>query len=56
MSSVPATPWIVPVLAFVLSAAALAMLSRARQRMPHDHPSGRSLHDRATGMAMLRTR
>ncbi|MDH5246880.1 MAG: glycosyltransferase family 4 protein [Betaproteobacteria bacterium] len=40
------SPWFAPLLAAALSAATLALLARGRGRLPQDHPSGRSLHDR----------
>jgi len=40
------SPWIAPAAALVLSAVTLALLARLRGQMPHDVPSGRSLHDR----------
>jgi UDP-N-acetylmuramyl pentapeptide phosphotransferase/UDP-N-acetylglucosamine-1-phosphate transferase len=44
--ALPHSPWIAPLLAAALCAAALGLLARRRGRLPQDHPSGRSLHDR----------
>jgi UDP-N-acetylmuramyl pentapeptide phosphotransferase/UDP-N-acetylglucosamine-1-phosphate transferase len=46
MNAPPASHWIAPALAFALSSAVLALLMLSRRRLPHDHPSGRSLHER----------
>ncbi len=46
MIALPPSPWFAPLLAVALSAAALGLLVRRRGRLPQDHPSGRSLHDR----------
>ena len=39
-------PWTSVLLAAGLSALVLAVLERGRGRLPHDHPTGRSLHER----------
>jgi UDP-N-acetylmuramyl pentapeptide phosphotransferase/UDP-N-acetylglucosamine-1-phosphate transferase len=46
MTSLPFSPWLAAILAATLSAVALGLLARGRGRLPHDHPTGRSLHDR----------
>jgi len=40
------SPWLAVLLAVPLSAGTLALLDFGRGRLPHDHPTGRSLHDR----------
>jgi len=46
MSALAESPWVAPVLAGLLAAAALGLLSWSRGRLPLDYPSDRSLHDR----------
>jgi UDP-N-acetylmuramyl pentapeptide phosphotransferase/UDP-N-acetylglucosamine-1-phosphate transferase len=46
MTALAHASWPAPALAAALCAAALWLLSRGRSLLPHDHPSGRSLHDR----------
>jgi UDP-N-acetylmuramyl pentapeptide phosphotransferase/UDP-N-acetylglucosamine-1-phosphate transferase len=44
--ALPHSPWFAPLLAAALCAAMLGLLAQGRGRLPQDHPSGRSLHDR----------
>ena len=46
MINLPYSPWLAAMLAATLSAVALGLLARGRGRLPQDHPTGRSLHDR----------
>ena len=46
MTIFEASPWLAPLLAAALSAAALALVVRGRRHLPQDYPTGRSLHDR----------
>ncbi len=46
MSSGPLSTGLAVLLAGVLSATTLGVLALARRHLPHDHPSGRSLHGR----------
>jgi len=46
MSLGPLSPWLAVLLAATLSGVTLALLERGRGHLPHDHPIGRSLHDR----------
>jgi UDP-N-acetylmuramyl pentapeptide phosphotransferase/UDP-N-acetylglucosamine-1-phosphate transferase len=46
MSAFAYSPWVAPILAAVIAAAVLGVLSRAAVRLPLDYPSDRSLHPR----------
>jgi UDP-N-acetylmuramyl pentapeptide phosphotransferase/UDP-N-acetylglucosamine-1-phosphate transferase len=46
MTIFEASPWVSPVVAATLSAAALVLVIHGRSRLPQDFPTGRSLHDR----------
>ena len=46
MSDLEHSPWLAACLAALFSAVALLLLAYGRRRLPHAHPSKRSLHDR----------
>ena len=46
MNALPGSPWLAALVAFILSVIVLGLLEFSRGRLPHAHPTDRSLHSR----------